>query len=47
MGLTVTVAQAEDHGLHLAFLTFVAILGIVLTLAAVVDAARNRRRSVR
>lgn len=37
------IEQLEAHGLHVAFLAFMAILGIVLTLAAAVDVARNRR----
>lgn len=41
------IEQLEAHGLHVAFLAFMAILGVVLTAAAVVDAARNRRRSLR
>lgn len=39
--------QLEAHGPYLAFLAFVVILGVVLTIAAFVDATRNHHRSTR
>lgn len=36
------IEQLYAHGPHIAFIGFVAVLGVVLTIAAVVDAARHR-----
>jgi hypothetical protein len=38
-----TAEQLDAHGLHVAFIAFVVVLGLVLTAAAVVDAARHRK----